>query len=69
MIAPEIKSADEPILEKVTKITYTPEGDDGLKFKITFTFAPNDFFENETLTKEFVLKDDDEPLSGKGTEI
>lgn len=29
----------------------------------------NDYFENETLTKSFVLKDDDEPISGAGTEI
>ncbi|KRX10246.1 hypothetical protein PPERSA_00443 [Pseudocohnilembus persalinus] len=69
IILPEIKSKDEPLLEKITKIQYIPESDDGLKFKIIFTFAPNDYFENETLSKSFVLKDDDEPISGSGTEI
>jgi len=69
MIAPEIKEKDEEVLEKVTKVEYIPEGDDGLKFKVIFHFAANDFFDNETLTKEFVLKDDDEPEAGNGTEI
>lgn len=69
MIAPEIKEKDEEILEKITKIEYIPIDEEGLKFKVVLHFSENEFFENDTLTKEFILKDDDEPEAGNGTEI
>jgi len=69
MVAPEIKEKDEEILKHLTNIVYIPDESDSLKFELVFTFSENEFFTNTTLTKSFVMRDDDEPLSGKGTEI
>lgn len=69
MIAPEIKEKDEAILEHLVNIEYVPNAEDSLKFEITFTFSQNEFFDNEKLTKNFTLKDDEEPKSSTGTEI
>lgn len=56
-------------MKHVTNIIYTPDETDSLKFSITFYFSENEFFTNESLTKNFIMKDDDEPKEAKGTEV
>jgi len=61
MIAPEIKEKDIPILETLNNIQYIPDSENGLKYRIIFTFAENEYFTNTELTKYIEMKDDDEP--------
>ncbi|KII83897.1 hypothetical protein PLICRDRAFT_32622 [Plicaturopsis crispa FD-325 SS-3] len=40
------------------KLSYLPSSDPKPGFKITFTFAPNDYFENEVLEKTYVYQEE-----------
>jgi len=55
-------------LKKVTSLEFIPE-DATDDFVIKFTFAPNDYFENESLSVKFFMAGDNEPLKTEGTEI
>ncbi|KAL0491708.1 nucleosome assembly protein [Acrasis kona] len=64
---------DEPALKSLINVTTTTERDPEnvasiSKLIITMTFKPNDYFENETLTKTLTLVDD-ELESAQGTTI
>lgn len=59
MIATEIRDKDKPALQKLKLIEYKKfENSDD--YEISFTFEPNDFFENTKLTKKFFFHEDDD---------
>ena len=65
------ESIDEPIMKFLQDVTVTlpPEN---TSFTITFHFAPNQFFTNKELTKEYLMKntfDPEDPLDFDGPEI
>lgn len=64
-----ITEEDEPILEHLNDVVI----EDGIDtFKLHFHFAPNDFFSNPVLTKEFRLKlspTEEDPFNFDGPEI
>lgn len=69
-----IQDCDVPILEKLTDITCTLLDSDASKqgFRLEFHFAPNDYFSNTVLSKEFYMRFEqasDDPLSYEGPEI
>merc|ERR1711997_499823 len=71
MLQEMVQEADEPVLTKLTDITVTfsefPMG-----FTLHFYFAPNDYFSNSILTKEYEMKcepSEDDPFSFEGPEI
>lgn len=49
----EIQKSDRPILEHLTDVRARNKPFAELGFVLEFDFSPNDFFENETLTKEY----------------
>ena len=55
-------------MKKITSIEHIPE-DDNDNFTIKFSFAPNDYFENDTLSVKFTMLDEGQPLKSEGTEI
>lgn len=66
-----IEAIDEPILKYLEDVTVAlPETNDG--FTINFHFAPNDFFTNSVLFKEYKLRNDydrEDPLDFDGPEV
>ena len=65
------EAIDEPIMKFLQDVTITlpPEN---TSFTITFHFAPNQFFTNKELTKEYLMKntfDPEDPLDFDGPEI
>ncbi|CAF4761605.1 unnamed protein product [Pieris macdunnoughi] len=66
-----VQDQDEPILKSLHDIK-VQMNDDPLGFTLEFHFAPNDFFENAVLTKQYSMKfkpDDESPLEFEGPEI
>ena len=65
-----IEEADLPALAALTDIRCELDTEGTTEsFKLFFDFAPNDFFENTQLTKEYKLDDDDELKTATGCEI
>jgi len=64
-----MKEFDLPILNFVTDIKAKKE--EGNSYKITFTFAPNDYFTNTQLTKTMIMDKKDDQICKEtiGTEI
>merc|ERR1712062_897322 len=65
------EEADEPLLHKLTDITVT-FSEQPMGFTLHFYFAPNDYFSNLILTKEYEMKcepSEDDPFSFEGPEI
>jgi len=72
IIADMIQECDEPILAKLTDVECAVSEGTPMTFTLTFTFAPNEFFSNTTLTKTYTLKceiDENEPFEFDGPEI
>lgn len=49
----EIRPSDQPILRHLTDVRATNRPYSELGFILEFDFSPNEYFENETLTKEY----------------
>ncbi|XP_063706116.1 nucleosome assembly protein 1-like 1 [Culicoides brevitarsis] len=75
-----VQPHDEPILKYLKDVRIRSETDPCLSFTLEFHFAPNDFFENSVLTKEYFMKcapeattpfafDGPEIFKSRGTEI
>jgi len=69
-----IQDYDMPILEKLTDVSYTLLSPESSRpgFRLDFHFAPNDYFNNSVLSKEFYMRFEpasDDPLSYEGPEI
>lgn len=64
-----IEEQDKPVLKYLTNISTELLNDSD--YKITFTFAPNEYFANTELTKTMIMDKDDEDIckETKGTEI
>lgn len=71
MLSEMVQEYDEPILKHLTDITVHVK-EQPMGFVLEFHFSPNEYFSNETLTKEYYMKcapEDDDPLSFEGPEI
>merc|ERR1719481_679437 len=71
MLQEMVQEADEPVLSKLTDITVT-FSETPMGFTLHFSFAPNDYFSNTVLTKEYEMKcepSEDDPFSFEGPEI
>merc|ERR1712062_785613 len=71
MLQEMVQEADEPLLHKLTGITVT-FSEQPMGFTLHFYFAPNDYFSNLILTKEYEMKcepSEDDPFSFEGPEI
>merc|ERR1712036_33747 len=71
MLQEMVQEADEPLLHKLTDITVT-FSEQPMGFTLHFYFAPNDYFSNSVLTKEYEMKcepSEDDPFSFEGPEI
>merc|ERR1712242_614077 len=71
MLQEMVQEADEPLLHKLTDITVT-FSEQPMGFTLHFYFAPNDYFSNTVLTKEYEMKceaTEDDPFSFEGPEI
>merc|ERR1712241_800132 len=71
MLQEMVQEADEPVLSKLTDITVT-FSESPMGFTLHFFFAPNDYFSNSILTKEYEMKcepSEDDPFSFEGPEI
>merc|ERR1711988_741779 len=71
MLQEMVQEADEPLLHKLTDITVT-FSEQPMGFTLHFYFAPNDYFSNTVLTKEYEMKcepSEDDPFSFEGPEI
>merc|ERR1712241_1395601 len=71
MLQEMVQEADEPVLSKLTDITVT-FSESPMGFTLHFFFAPNDYFSNNVLTKEYEMKcepSEDDPFSFEGPEI
>merc|ERR1719242_2163420 len=71
MLQEMVQEADEPLLSKLTDITVT-FSETPMGFTLHFYFAPNDYFSNTVLTKEYEMKceaTEDDPFSFEGPEI
>jgi len=71
MLQEMVQEADEPLLSKLTDITVT-FSETPMGFTLHFYFAPNDYFSNSVLTKEYEMKcepSEDDPFSFEGPEI
>jgi len=68
-----IEDHDEPILEALRDVRCKLANDaDNMAFTLEFEFGPNDYFENEVLTKTYHLSnklDEEDPLGYEGPEI
>jgi len=71
LLSGTFEQIDEPVLKHLEDITITlPEKNTG--FTLNFHFAPNEFFTNTVLTKEYELKSDydpEDPLEFDGPEM
>jgi len=71
MLQEMVQEADEPVLSQLTDITVT-FSEAPMGFTLHFYFAPNDYFSNSILTKEYEMKcepSEDDPFSFEGPEI
>merc|ERR1712156_975093 len=71
MLQEMVQEADEPVLSKLTDITVT-FSETPMGFTLHFSFAPNDYFSNTVLTKEYEMKcepSEDDPFGFEGPEI
>jgi len=71
MLQEMVQEADEPLLSQLTDITVT-FSEAPMGFTLHFYFAPNDYFSNSILTKEYEMKcepSEDDPFSFEGPEI
>ncbi|KAJ8720926.1 hypothetical protein PYW08_006391 [Mythimna loreyi] len=71
MLCEMMQEHDEPILKTLQDIKVQMH-EDPIGFTLEFHFAPNDYFTNTILTKEYSMKckpDDDNPLEFEGPEI
>merc|ERR1719219_1064756 len=71
MLQEMVQEADEPLLKKLTDITVT-FSESPMGFTLHFYFAPNEYFSNSVLTKEYEMKcepSEDDPFSFEGPEI
>ncbi|XP_045504844.1 nucleosome assembly protein 1-like 1 isoform X2 [Colias croceus] len=71
MLGDMVQEHDEPILRCLQDIKVQMH-DDTLGFTLEFHFAPNEYFTNTILTKQYSLKlvpDEDDPLKFEGPEI
>jgi len=72
MLAEMMQEADEPLLESLMDVTVTFTESSPMGFTLHFHFAPNDYFTNVILTKEYEMKcepQEDDPFSFEGPEI
>jgi len=72
MLAEMMQEADEPALEALTDVTVAFTEASPMGFTLHFHFAPNDYFTNTELTKEYEMKcepQEDDPFSFEGPEI
>ncbi|XP_064635414.1 nucleosome assembly protein 1-like 4 isoform X3 [Lineus longissimus] len=72
MLADMIQEHDEPIIKNLQDILVKYHDKDPYGFTLEFHFAPNDFFTNNILTKEYTLRmqpDETDPFSFEGPEI
>mmetsp|Transcript_62917 Transcript_62917/g.73208 ORF Transcript_62917/g.73208 Transcript_62917/m.73208 type:complete len:358 (+) Transcript_62917:37-1110(+) len=67
----EIKEYDEAPLKALRRIEYFPSEDTEKPhdFTLKFHFAPNDYFENDVLIKEFQMEDEREAKKTECTEV
>eukprot|EP00331_Platyophrya_macrostoma_P027507 CAMPEP_0176441990 /NCGR_PEP_ID=MMETSP0127-20121128/21543_1 /TAXON_ID=938130 /ORGANISM="Platyophrya macrostoma, Strain WH" /LENGTH=351 /DNA_ID=CAMNT_0017826907 /DNA_START=31 /DNA_END=1086 /DNA_ORIENTATION=+ len=67
----EIKEYDEEPLKALRRIEYFPSEnpEEPYNFSLKFHFAPNDYFENDILIKEFTMVDEREAEKTECTEI
>jgi len=65
----DIFETDHALLKKITKIEVIPEKGDNNDFTIVFSFAPNDYFENNSISAKFFLVEDDVAEKIEATEI
>ncbi|CAK1542560.1 unnamed protein product [Leptosia nina] len=66
-----VQEHDEPILKSLQDIK-VEMNDEPLGFTLEFHFAPNEYFENSVLTKQYSMKfkpDEEDPLKFEGPEI
>merc|ERR1712241_199687 len=71
MLQEMVQEADEPVLSKLTDITVT-FSESPMGFTLHFFFAPNDYFSDNVLTKEYEMKcepSEDDPFGFEGPEI
>merc|ERR1719273_473216 len=71
MLQEMVQEADEPVLSKLTDITVT-FSETPMGFTLHFYFAPNDYFTNSVLTREYEMKcepSEDDPFGFEGPEI
>nr|BAM20354.1 nucleosome assembly protein 1 [Papilio polytes] len=71
MLSEMMQEHDEPIIKCLQDIRVQMH-EDPFGFTLEFHFAPNEFFTNTILTKEYSMKckpDDDNPLEFEGPEI
>jgi len=67
MIAQDITEKDAEILNFLTKVEC--KSLDNGNYTLYFHFADNEFFTNKLLTKNFVMKEAENPTKSEGTEI
>merc|ERR1719433_286070 len=71
LLQEKVQEEDEPVLSKLTDITVT-FSETPMGFTLHFYFAPNDYFTNSVLTKEYEMKcepSEDDPFGFEGPEI
>eukprot|EP00096_Caligus_rogercresseyi_P003108 TRINITY_DN1569_c0_g1_i1.p1 TRINITY_DN1569_c0_g1~~TRINITY_DN1569_c0_g1_i1.p1 ORF type:complete len:338 (+),score=147.02 TRINITY_DN1569_c0_g1_i1:135-1148(+) len=67
-----IQPHDEPILKHLEDLTVSFSEKDPMGFTLHFKFSPNEYFSNEVLTKEYVMKcepTEEDPFGFEGPEI
>lgn len=67
-----VKEYDEPILKHLTDIKVGSESDPTMSFFLEFHFSSNEYFTNDVLKKEYMMKcnpDPNDPFSFDGPEI
>uniref|UniRef100_A0A1I8GF06 Nucleosome assembly protein 1-like 1 n=1 Tax=Macrostomum lignano TaxID=282301 RepID=A0A1I8GF06_9PLAT len=72
LLAEMVQPHDEPVLKQLRDIQVRLFSGEENGFELTFKFAPNDWFTNETLTKTYYLRmgpTRDQPWSYEGPEI
>lgn len=71
LLSQMIQKPDEPVLKKLTDITIA-YSNEPMSYILEFHFAPNEYFTNTVLTKQYFLKvkvDSEHPFAFEGPEI
>eukprot|EP00736_Rhodelphis_marinus_P003640 Rmarinus@m.2350 len=70
LLSDQITPKDESVLRFVRDVR-SELMDDGKSFKLTFDFMPNPYFTNTSLTKSYIMADEEDPILEKaeGTDI